>query len=93
MDRYVVGYRARQGAHFYFVSFNTLNLCELNDIAQGKQGNLKSLLHIRAGKGTRCEGNKSGLALATREEGFLALEYFPLMKKTLVNGIILLPGS
>lgn len=35
MDRYVVGYRARQGAHFYFVSFNTLNLCELNDIAQG----------------------------------------------------------
>lgn len=47
MDRYVVGYRARQGAHFfffYFVSFNTLNLCELNDIAQGKQGNFEEPL-------------------------------------------------
>lgn len=45
MDRYVVGYRARQGcAFFYFVSFNTLNLCELNDIAQGKQGNFEEPL-------------------------------------------------
>ena len=29
---------------FYFVSFNTLNLCELNDIAQGKQGNFEEPL-------------------------------------------------
>lgn len=43
-------YRVRQGVHFYTVSFNTLNLFELND---GTQGNLKSLLHTRAGKGAR----------------------------------------
>lgn len=46
MDRYVVGYRVRQGAHFYPVSFNALNLFELNGIAQGKQGSFeKPLTH------------------------------------------------
>lgn len=44
-----MGYRVRQGAHFYTDSFNALNLFELSDIAQGKQGNFKKpLTHVQA---------------------------------------------
>lgn len=66
-----MGYRVRQGAHFYPFSFNALNLFESNN---STQGNLKSLLHIGVRKGTRRGGKQSGLSLLIREEVFLALE-------------------
>lgn len=62
MDRYVVEYRVRQGSHFYPVLFNALNLFELNDIAQGKQGNFEEpLTHIAHAREQDVKGNKSGL--------------------------------
>lgn len=58
----VMGYRVRQGAHFYPVLFNALNLFELNDIAQGKQGNFEEpLTHIAHAREQDVKGNKSGL--------------------------------
>lgn len=52
-----MGYRVRQGTHFYPVSFNTLNLFELND---GTQGNFeKSLIHIAHAKNKIWRRNRS----------------------------------